>query len=61
MLRYGAAHYQTDQMHMPGYCEQQIVDDCRRSGISAEEFAHSKIILSFLDEGFGSRRNTTIN
>ena len=53
MLRYGAAHYITDQMHIPGYCEQQIVDDCERSGISAEEFAHSKIILSFLDEGFG--------
>jgi hypothetical protein len=53
MLRYGAAHYITDQMHTPGYCEQQIVNDCERSGISAEEFAHSKIILSFLDEGFG--------
>jgi hypothetical protein len=54
MLRYGAAHYITDQMHTPGYCKQQIVDDCERSGISAEEFAHSKIVLSFLDEGFGT-------
>lgn len=53
MLQYGAAHYVTDQMHMPGYCEQQIVDDCNRSGISSEEFAQSKIVLSFLDEGFG--------
>ena len=53
MLRYGAAHYITDQMHMPGYCESQISHDCERSGISAEEFAQSKIILSFLDEGFG--------
>jgi len=53
MLRYGAAHYITDQMHMPGYCESQISHDCERSDISAEEFAHSKIILSFLDEGFG--------
>lgn len=53
MLQYGAAHYITDQMHTPGYCEQQIVDDCKRSGISAEEFAQSKIVLSFLDEGFG--------
>ena len=53
MLQYGAAHYITDQMHTPGYCEQQIVDDCNRSGISSEEFAQSKIILSFLDEGFG--------
>jgi hypothetical protein len=40
-------------MHMPGYCESQISHDCERSGISAEEFAQSKIILSFLDEGFG--------
>lgn len=53
MLRYGAAHYITDQMHVPGYCEQQVASDCERSGISAEEFAQSKIILSFLDEGFG--------
>lgn len=53
MLQYGAAHYITDQMHTPGYCEQQIVDDCTRSGISTEEFAQSKIVLSFLDEGFG--------
>ena len=53
MLRYGAAHYITDQMHMLGYCESQISHDCERSGISAEEFAQSKIILSFLDEGFG--------
>jgi hypothetical protein len=53
MLKYGAAHYITDQMHTPGYCKQQIVDDCERSGISAEEFAQSKVILSFLDEGFG--------
>ena len=49
MLQYGAA----DQMHTPGYCEQQIVDDCERSGISTEEFAQNKIVLSFLDEGFG--------
>jgi hypothetical protein len=40
-------------MHMLGYCESQISHDCERSGISAEEFAQSKIILSFLDEGFG--------
>jgi hypothetical protein len=53
MLRYGAAHYVTDQMHTPGYCESQISRDCERSGISAEEFAQSKIVLSFLDEGFG--------
>ena len=53
MLQYGAAHYITDQMHTPGYCEQQIVSDCKRSGITAEEFAQSKIVLSFLDEGFG--------
>ena len=53
MLKYGAAHYVTDQMHTPGYCESQISHDCERSGISTEEFAHSKIILSFLDEGFG--------
>ena len=53
MLQYGAAHYITDQMHTPGYCEQQIVSDCKRSGISSEEFAQSKIVLSFLDEGFG--------
>ena len=53
MLRYGAAHYITDQMHTPGYCESQISHDCERSDISAEEFAQSKIVLSFLDEGFG--------
>lgn len=53
MLRYGAAHYITDQMYVPGYCEQQIASDCERSGISTEEFAQSKIVLSFLDEGFG--------
>jgi len=53
MLRYGAAHYITDQMYTPGYCEQQIERDCERSGISTKEFADSKIILSFLDEGFG--------
>ena len=53
MLRYGAAHYITDQMHVPGYCEQQMANDCERSGISTEEFAQSKIVLSFLDEGFG--------
>lgn len=53
MLQYGAAHYITDQMHVPGYCEQQIVIDCERSGINAQEFADSKIVLSFLDEGFG--------
>ena len=53
MLRYGAAHYITDQMYIPDYCEQQIANDCERSGITAEEFAQSKIVLSFLDEGFG--------
>jgi len=53
MLQYGAAHYITDQMHTPGYCEQQIVSDCECSGITAKEFAQSKIVLSFLDEGFG--------
>jgi hypothetical protein len=53
MLQYGAAHYITDQMHVPSYCKQQIANDCERSGISAEEFAQSKIVLSFLDEGFG--------
>ena len=53
MLRYGAAHYITDQMPTPGYCERQISNDCERSGISDEEFAQSKIVLSFLDEGFG--------
>jgi len=53
MLRYGAAHYITDQMHTPGYCEQQIVNDCERSGITTTEFSQSKIVLSFLDEGFG--------
>jgi len=53
MLRYGAAHYITDQIHTPGYCEQQIALDRERSGISAEEFSQSKIVLSFLDEGFG--------
>jgi hypothetical protein len=51
MLQYGAAHYITDQMHTLGYCEQQITHDCERSGISATEFADSKIVLSFLDEG----------
>ena len=55
MLQYGAAHYITDQMHTLGYCEQQIVSDCERSDISAEEFAQSKIVLSFLDEGFGPK------
>ena len=53
MLQYGAAHYITDQMYTPGYCEQQIVSDCERSGITVEEFSQSKIVLSFLDEGFG--------
>ena len=53
MLQYGAAHYITDQMHVPGYCEQQIAHDCERSGITAEEFEQNKIVLSFLDEGFG--------
>jgi hypothetical protein len=53
MLQYGAAHYITDQIHTPGYCEQQIVNDCECSGITAEEFAQNKIVLSFLDEGFG--------
>jgi len=53
MLRYGAAHFITDQMYSPGYCEQQIARDCERSEISAEEFAQNKIVLSFLDEGFG--------
>lgn len=53
MLQYGAAHYITDQMHTPGYCLNQITSDCTRSGVSIEEFAQSKIILSFLDEGFG--------
>ena len=53
MLQYGAAHYVTDQMHTPGYCEQQIANDCERSGITTTEFSQSKIVLSFLDEGFG--------
>lgn len=53
LLRYGAAHYITDQMRVPGYCEQQIVEDCIRSSIGIEEFASSQIVLSFLDEGFG--------
>lgn len=53
MLQYGASHYQTEKMHTPDYCASQIVKDCARSGISIEEFAQSKIILSFLDEGFG--------
>lgn len=53
MLHYGASHYHTEEMHAPDYCAGQIVKDCTRSGISIEEFAHSKIILSFLNEGFG--------
>jgi hypothetical protein len=53
MLNYGASHYQMEEMHTPDYCASQLVKDCTRSGISAEEFAQSKIILSFLDEGFG--------
>ena len=53
MLRYGASHYQTEEIHTPDYCASQIVKDCTRSGITAEEFAQSKIVLSFLDEGFG--------
>jgi hypothetical protein len=53
MLQYGAAHYITDQMHVPGYCKQQIANDCERSGITTTEFSQSKIVLSFLDEGFG--------
>jgi hypothetical protein len=53
MLQYGASHYQTEKIHTPDYCASQIVKDCARSGISIEEFAQSKIILSFLDEGFG--------
>lgn len=53
MLRYGASHYQTEEIHTPDYCASQIVKDCIRSGITAEEFAQSKIVLSFLDEGFG--------
>jgi len=53
MLHYSASHYQTEQMHVPDYCAGQIVKDCTRSGISIEEFAQSKIILSFLNEGFG--------
>jgi hypothetical protein len=53
MLHYGASHYQTEKMHTPDYCASQIVKDCTRSDITAEEFAQSKIILSFLDEGFG--------
>ena len=53
MLHYGASHYQTEKMHTPDYCASQIVKDCTRSGITVEEFAQSKIILSFLDEGFG--------
>lgn len=53
MLRYGASHYHTEEMHTPDYCASQIVKDCIRSGITTEEFAQSKIILSFLDEGFG--------
>ena len=60
MLQYGAAHYITDQMHTPGYCEQQIVSDCERSGITAEEFSQSKIVLSFLDEGFGPAEITPL-
>lgn len=53
MLQYGAAHYITDRMHTLGYCKQQIANDCECSGITAEEFAQNKIVLSFLDEGFG--------
>ena len=53
MLQYGASHYQMEAMHTPDYCASQIVKDCTCSGITAEEFAQSKIILSFLDEGFG--------
>ena len=53
MLKYGASHYQTEEIHTPDYCASQIMEDCIRSGITAEEFAQSKIILSFLDEGFG--------
>ena len=60
MLQYGAAHYIADQMQTPGYCEQQIVDDCKRSGITAEEFAQSKIVLSFLDEGFSPTEIQTL-
>lgn len=52
MLQYAASHYHTEEIHTPNYCENQIVKDCISSGITAEEFAHSKIVLSFLDEGF---------
>jgi hypothetical protein len=54
MLQYGAAHYITDQMHV----RQATVNSRLWTTVSAvvlvqTEFAQSKIILSFLDEGFG--------
>ena len=50
-LFYGACHYSRYDTHIPGYCEQRIAQDCVDSGITAEEFAQSKIVFSFLPEG----------
>jgi len=50
-LFYGACHFNKDDIPVPGYCEQRIVQDCVDSSISAEEFAQSKIVLCFLPEG----------
>lgn len=50
-LFYGACHYSKYDIPNPGYCEQCIAQDCADSGVTAEEFAQSKIVFSFLPEG----------
>ena len=54
-LFYGSCHFNKDDIPVPGYCEQQIVQDCVDRSISAEEFKQSKIVFSFLPEGHNSR------
>jgi len=51
LLYYGAIHMSKQSLQDPEYCKSIIVQDCTDSGISAEEFANSQLVVKFLAEG----------
>jgi len=51
LLYYGVIHMSRQSLQDPEYCKHIIIQDCIDSGISAEEFANSQLVVQFLSEG----------
>ena len=51
LLHYAAIHMSRQSLQDSEYCKHTIIQDCVDSGISAEEFANSRLVVRFLAEG----------